>query len=536
MPRLLLIGLDAMEWNLVDRWADEGKMPVLGRLRQGYQAKLASTAEQLPDTVWASLYTGTNPAKFRKYFYVQYDPASGGLKYLKDEDFGGIPFWDILSDHGKRVVVVDAPKYPASKRLNGLQVTNWGAHATNAERSAVPAALLNEIDQKFARHPVGHCDDVDSQKPESLRNLRDRVLTGVAEHGRLFRWLMEKDDWDVFFANFSEPHCIGHHFWHLMDEHHPQHPKSNSHGLSDTIERVYCALDQEIGKLIETAGEDTTILIFSGHGMGPIYHASWNLGEILDLLGYGRDLNGVATNREANRKAKTNFWRMLRIMLPGKLQYAIKNSLPKRLQQELLFRWYAGRRGWAGKRAFAIPNNDSVGAIRIAVRGRDKHGLVEPGEEYDRVCQEIKACLEELTDPVTGRNVVRKVTITKTLFHGPHLEQLPDITVLWEQEFAWRAIHSPRFGTLQIQEQDGRTGSHTPYGFLLARGAGFVAGKDNRIRSLYDIAPTALALAQVPIPDHMDGEVIVDLSRTNCNLPRRSSEKHSLGTSMGGSN
>ena len=29
-------------------------------------------------------------------------------------------------------------------------------------------------------------------------------------------------------------------------------------------------------------------LVFSGHGMGPIWHASWNLQEILDVLGFGR--------------------------------------------------------------------------------------------------------------------------------------------------------------------------------------------------------------------------------------------------------
>ena len=35
--------------------------------------ELASTAAQLPDTVWSAIYSGMNPGYFAKYFYVQYD-------------------------------------------------------------------------------------------------------------------------------------------------------------------------------------------------------------------------------------------------------------------------------------------------------------------------------------------------------------------------------------------------------------------------------------------------------------------------------
>ncbi len=63
--RQLLIGLDAAEWDLVSRWAGEGKLPTFRRLiTGGTRAVLSTTAAQLPDTVWASIYTGTNPAKF----------------------------------------------------------------------------------------------------------------------------------------------------------------------------------------------------------------------------------------------------------------------------------------------------------------------------------------------------------------------------------------------------------------------------------------------------------------------------------------
>ena len=131
IARQLLIGLDAMEWNLVERWAAEGKLPTFQRLlKEGLHGELKTTAAQLPDTVWASICTGANPGKLEKYFYAQYDPSSGNLKTVPDDAIHGVPFWEYLSEAGKRISIVDVPKFPLSRRINGLHLTNWGAHAT----------------------------------------------------------------------------------------------------------------------------------------------------------------------------------------------------------------------------------------------------------------------------------------------------------------------------------------------------------------------------------------------------------------------
>ncbi len=503
--RQLLIGLDAMEWNLVERWAAEGKLPTFQRLlKEGLHGELRTTSAQLPDTVWASICTGTNPGKLEKYFYAQYDPGSGNLKNVPDDAIHGIPFWEYLSESGKRVSIIDVPKFPLSRRINGLHLTNWGAHATKTARASTPESLLGDIDGLFGRHPVGDCDAVD-ENPKALHDLRRRTLAGLRLHGELFRWLMEKEPWDIFFAGFSAPHCIGHHFWHYMDQGHPRHDPLDPHKLNDTIEVIYRALDDEIAKMLTLAGNNIQCLIVAGHGMGPMYHASWHLNEILDLLGYGQASKRGLTTRKI-REAHVNPWRLLKMILPGKVQYAIKAVLPQRLQDELIFRWYAGKRHWAGRRAIAVPNNDSVGAIRINVVGRDKHGIVQPGEEYERVCREISDALYDIRDPQSGRKVVKHVTLTHQEFQGPYLDQLPDLTVLWDQSFPWDSVQSVRLGTLHLRRQDARSGSHSPHGFLLMHGLGVPAGRAVYGHSIYDIAPTVLQLAGIPIPRHMDGK------------------------------
>ena len=112
--RQLVIGMDSMEWDLVRRWASEGKLPTFQRLLdEGASGELSTTAAEFPDTIWASIFTSANPGHFEKYFYVQYDPATMGLRYASDGEITRVPFWTV-------------------ELANSFQVTNWGAHATMA--------------------------------------------------------------------------------------------------------------------------------------------------------------------------------------------------------------------------------------------------------------------------------------------------------------------------------------------------------------------------------------------------------------------
>ena len=123
--RQLLIGLDAMEWSLVRAWAEAGALPTFQcLLAQGARVELESTAAQLPDTVWSAIYSGMNPGHFAKYFYVQYDAATGRLKMMDDDSIGATPFWSYLTDAGRRVCVLDVPKFPVT-RAPGAFAQNW---------------------------------------------------------------------------------------------------------------------------------------------------------------------------------------------------------------------------------------------------------------------------------------------------------------------------------------------------------------------------------------------------------------------------
>ena len=129
--------------------------------------------------------------------------------------------------------------------------------------------------------------------------------------------------------------------------------------------------------------------------------------------------------------------------------------------------------------------------------------------EYRKICEAIAAAMRELVDPRSGRKVTRQVTLAHEEFQGPFVDGLPDITILWDQSFAWHEVTSPAIGRLTLRRQDSRTGSHTATGFLLARGYGERPGTELPRGTLYDIAPTVLSAAEVEIPSVMDGRPAV---------------------------
>ena len=155
-----------MEWSLVKRWATQESPTIHRLLEEGAHGELKTTSAQLPDTVWASICTGTNPGKFEKYFYVQYDPCTGKLKNVPDDAIHGVPFGNISATPVRGFASWIYPNFPLGRPLNGLHLTNWGAHATKTRRASFPETLLAEIDGSLGHHPVGDCDAVDD-RPES---------------------------------------------------------------------------------------------------------------------------------------------------------------------------------------------------------------------------------------------------------------------------------------------------------------------------------------------------------------------------------
>jgi predicted AlkP superfamily phosphohydrolase/phosphomutase len=508
MPKLLLIGLDSAEASLIRKWAPAGYLPCLERfLSDGGAAELHSPAYEFPDLVWPTIYTSVGPARLGRYYYIQLRPDEWSLDLLEDE-LHGTPFWVEAARHGKRCIVLDAPKTALGPPFDGQQLASWGSHAAHAATASHPPELLDRVLAAHGPYPLHSCDS-HGRRPQDYANLRAQLLNGIDARQKLFLDLMSASDWDLFFCSFSETHCAGHQFWHFHDPRHPRHDPADRFGMRNALRDVYEATDGAIAALVEAAGPDTEVVVFSGHGMRAQYHGRELLPSLLEMWGMLEAQNTPPDpSRRRTVRVRKSLTKRLREMVPMPWQYAVKSLLPAAVERYLVCRFMGAEKLDPNARAVYIPNNDLNTSIRINLIGRDRYGRVAPGQQYEQLCGFLAQRLQELINPATGRPAVECVTRVSAHYQGEYLNMLPDLTVLWSADHSIDALESPGYGTVIGSHNDLRSGGHAPDGFLMASRSLCdrlnLSGADDK-----DIAPTILQLLEIPIPTSMEGRSLL---------------------------
>jgi predicted AlkP superfamily phosphohydrolase/phosphomutase len=164
------------------------------------------------------------------------------------------------------------------------------------------------------------------------------------------------------------------------------------------------------------------------------------------------------------------------------------------------------RADWANTKAYSLGN--ILGMIYLNVKGREPIGCVEPGEEFERVRDELMAELRAEKCPYTGKPLFASVEKGEDVYHGLYAKHAPDIVCTpadWRyQVFGYQDFVSNRF----VESYSEMTGHHRPDGILFAYGSKFQKGLWVEDARLLDLAPTLMHLVGLPIPTDMDGRVL----------------------------
>ncbi len=130
--KLLVLVADAANPALLRSWAADGTLPNIGKLISGgVIADLCGPDPLYVGSTWPSFYTGLNPAGHGFYWTDQHRTGTYRIHHVAPDDFARNPaLWDVLSDAGRRVLVMDVPlsSHPhpgstASRSSNGGPTT-----------------------------------------------------------------------------------------------------------------------------------------------------------------------------------------------------------------------------------------------------------------------------------------------------------------------------------------------------------------------------------------------------------------------------
>jgi len=506
--RVLMIGLDAGEPSLIERWTSDGSMPHLARLRSaGAYGRLASSAEWLVGSPWPTFYTSSTPGDHGFYHYLLWHPDRMATARPTHAQQPMRPFWRDLNA-GRRVIAVDVPLTYHAEPFDGIEITGYGTHESLVGAASSDPALLASISREFGP-PVRLHEIYDLSRPRDLLRERDHMLAITERVTDVTISLMRRQPWDLSIVCYVAPHRAGHRMWDLTGLAGEPAPAERAQ-IEDALRQVYIGCDDAIGRLCEAAGPDATVMVFSVHGMGENTCRTELLDEMLDRVLTGRS----APHAPAGG---TGLIKRLREKVPVSWRHELKRRLPQAAQDGLTAFWRTGGKDWSRTRALSLLA-DLQGYIRINLKGREAQGVVEPGGEYESLCARISDGLATFRDADTGEPVVSAIGRPRELFgDGERVERLPDLLVKWcaTPSAQHRAIVSEQFGTIAWPTPGhavtGRSGNHRPEGFLVAAGPGIgTASLDGA--HIMDLAPTVLALFGVPTPSHMKGRPIAALA------------------------
>jgi predicted AlkP superfamily phosphohydrolase/phosphomutase len=508
-PRVIVIGLDGATLDLIQPWAEEGALPTFARiLAEGTWGRLESVIPPLTGPAWSSFMTGKNPGKHGIFDFIR----------RGREDYYGVPInasfrdgdslWHILSKAGRKVGVFSVPATYPPEAVNGFMVTGMMT-PPDATDYTYPPELAQDLQNavpsftiapKGTAHPLGR----EASLMDALESLTGMTMEAI-------RYLMGRHEWDFFMTVFKETDVAMHWLWRFMDENHPAYVPDASDALRQGLKQCYQSMDSCLAELLDSVGDDTIAIIMSDHGSGRLeqyIHANaWLLRQ-----GFMRLNRNVATSAKrliyGTGLTPSSMYKLSMKMGRGPqvAQTLRKNKAGAFSLLRRVFLSYADV-DWSRTRAYALGN---YGQLYVNLRGREPHGIVAPGAEYEKVVDDLVEQLKRLRHPRTGQPIALRVYRREEIYQGEHMEDGPDIVFL-PDDMRYNGFALYQFSSRSwLEPSFDRSGGHRMDGIVMAMGPGIRRGHQLQGAELVDLAPTILAALGTPIPDDMDGKVLTE--------------------------
>ncbi|RLF02794.1 MAG: hypothetical protein DRJ59_02630 [Thermoprotei archaeon] len=496
--RVIVIGLDGGDWDILLPLVREGKLPNIKRLiNRGIWGKLQSTIPPISASAWVSLFTGKNPGKHGIFDFAKVIVTKNGyrIKPVTSRDIDSLAIWDLLSMRGKRVAIINVPMTYPPWKVYGIMISGFPC-PEKLGKHTYPRKLIYELKKEFGKDL--HFQPKYSPFDDEEAFVDDQfVIADYVEKVTLY--IMERN-YEFIWTTFVGLDALGHVLWKYIDENHPRY-KGASRKLKQAITEMCIRLDIALGKILSTMNEDDVIILVSDHGLGPVYYAVSLNKWLID---------------EGFIKLKTNFWTKVKKVLfnlgftPNRLFSIVSLiNLGKKIQTEAyrersLIKMLINKItlslddiDWCNTLAYASGNMGQIYINKYAIQG----------QQYTSLISDLIDRLKRLTH--NDKQIFDLIYRKETLYRGKYLQEAPDIVCINSlQKYIVSRFFELGSNKL-IDVHPFWSGTHRLYGIFAIHGRDTYFTSKRRNASVYDIAPTILSLYGLPIPKEMDGEAIV---------------------------
>lgn len=250
--KVVVIGPDGTPLSLISSLIVEGELPNFARIfEEGSVRPMTSAMPAVSSVAWSCFMTGKNPGKHGIYGFLDRKPNSYDTYIPNSNVMRSETLWEILSRHGKRVVVMNVPVTYPPRRVNGILVA--GFLSPRLEKATYPASVGEQLKS------MGYRLDVDPWQARENKDkfLEDLYYTLDKRQEAMFHF-METEEWDFFMLQIMETDRLHHFLW--------EHWEKGDEKYAPAFLKLYHKIDGLLGRLYERLTEDTTLVVLSDHG------------------------------------------------------------------------------------------------------------------------------------------------------------------------------------------------------------------------------------------------------------------------------
>jgi predicted AlkP superfamily phosphohydrolase/phosphomutase len=340
----------------------------------------------------------------------------------------------------------------------------------NVDPSA-PAVLLSEppefveaVSQELGLfHTTGFKEDHKARTNGVFSDdeFRKQATMVMEERLALFEHAVENYEDGLLFFYFSSSDLQSHMFWWDEAEGGPHPTRTSGEAASryDYVKQLYERLDQVIGDINDRYGGKATIIVMSDHGFA-------NFGRQFNVNSWLRD-HGYLNPRECSS-----------ILVDC---------------------------DWSRTRAYGL----GINGLYLNLKGRERDGIVEPGDEQEKLTRQLIARLQAARD-YDGRPVIRQVYRADEIYSGDATALAPDLIIGYAR--GYRASWETCLGELTPDVMLDNTAAWSADHCADALEVPGILCCNQTLRSadptLIDLAPSILAEFKLPKPATMNGNVL----------------------------
>ena len=478
--KLLILGIDGATFDLVLPWVESGYLPNLaGLISGGIHRNLASTLPPVTSPAWPTFMTGCNPGKHGVFDFIQ--PSGANYNLVNATKIRQPTLWQRLSAAGKRVGVLNVPVTYPPQPINGFMIS--GILSPKDGQICYPADLIDRYQAELGEYRIApktqYKSGIEAEFIEDIYGL-------IRAHGDWALHLMENEPWDVLMVHFIALDIMMHALWRFMDQSHERYEPGP---YENAIRDGYKLVDEYIGRILANLPDDTSVLVMSDHGFGPLRNMV-NLNVLLMQKGL------LSLNRKAMTRLKRTAFHY------GMTPAGVYRLVERLGLQNMATRVSKDTRNQVVGKFLSFDNVDwdktvaysmgHVGQIYLNTEGREPSGIV--GErDYDRVRQEVIDALKDLRD-VDGRELISQLIVREDTYHGPYAQFGPDLHLVIDD---YNMIAFPLFATdgkVITNQIRGDSGCHRREGIFIMKGPLLNRGQRLSEANIQDLAPTILHL------------------------------------------